>query len=54
MDGSVWEINPGDMPTVCTWIPTAEIEIIKEDDSIYPYKLINKEIDVEIRAYKIG
>lgn len=25
MDGSTWFIDPSDMPTVCTWIPTASL-----------------------------
>ena len=27
MDGCRYHVNPGDLPTCCTWIPTAELEI---------------------------
>lgn len=30
MEGDEYFINPGDLPTCCTWIPTAELEIKKE------------------------
>jgi len=33
MDGSEWMINLGDMPTVCTWIPTATIKIEETDNN---------------------
>lgn len=26
MDGMVYHVNPSDLPTCCTWIPTAELE----------------------------
>jgi hypothetical protein len=27
MDGSEWLINPGDLPTVCIWLPSSEIKV---------------------------
>jgi len=30
LDGRRLRVNPGDMPTVCTWSPTAEL-VISED-----------------------
>lgn len=54
MDGSVWQIKPDDVPTVCTWLPTADIKILKNNnDHVFSYILINKEIDISISAMKI-
>ena len=53
MDGSRRLINPGDMPTVCTWIPTATIRIaLVEPDAVFPYELTNLNIDATVRAMK--
>jgi hypothetical protein len=27
LEGKVYLVNPGDLPTCCTWTPTAELEI---------------------------
>jgi hypothetical protein len=54
MDGSIWNINPGDMPTVCTWMPTAEIEISVSDDSVFDYTLTNKGIGVSVTAMRLS
>ena len=55
MDGTTWQINPGDMPTVCTWIPTAEIEVIENDeDVVFNYILINRNINVSVRVMKLA
>jgi len=55
MDGSEWMINPGDMPTVCTWIPTATIKIEETDNNdTFSYKLTNLNIDVTVYAMKIS
>jgi len=55
MDGSEWMINPGDMPTVCTWIPTVTIKIEETDNNdMFSYKLTNLNIDVTVYAMKIS
>jgi hypothetical protein len=51
MDDSVWWINPGDIPTVCTWIPTAEIEISPSDDSTFDHILTNDGVSVKARRF---
>ena len=54
MDGSIWLINPSDMPTVCTWIPTASIRIKRQNpDVMFSYELINENISVSVRARKL-
>ena len=55
MDGSEWIINPGDMPTVCTWIPTTTIKIEETDNNdMFSFKLTNLNIDVTVYAMKIS
>ena len=54
MDGSVWFIDPSDMPTVCTWIPTASIRIERvNSEAMFSYKLINENINVKVNARKL-
>lgn len=53
MDGSIWQINPSDMPIVCTWIPTAEIEVSSSDDTVFDYTLTNKNIGVSVIAMRL-
>ena len=54
MDGSLWLVNPGDIPTVCTWIPTAEIEVSTSNDSVFNYTLTNKNIGVSVMAMRLS
>ena len=50
-DESRWEVSPGDMPTVCTWMPTAVLEIrTSKSNGLYPYRVVNREIDVSAWA----
>jgi hypothetical protein len=54
IDGSVWHINPDDMPAACTWIPPAEIRIkFVYNGSMFPYELTNIRTSVSVRAMKI-
>jgi hypothetical protein len=54
-DGSRWEVNPGDIPTVCTWIPRAELDVRRASGSdMYFYVVKNLEIDVTVRARPVG
>lgn len=54
LDGSEWYINPGDMPTVCTWIPTSEIKITKtKSNNFFNYKITNESINVSAYASKL-
>jgi hypothetical protein len=53
MDGSKWFVNPGDLPTVATWLPTTNISIEDMNDgSMFFYKLTNLNDDISIRAMK--
>ena len=55
MDGSKWFVNPGDLPTVATWLPTANIKIEdSKDGSMFSYNLTNLNEDISIRAMKVN
>jgi hypothetical protein len=55
MDGSKWFVNPGDLPTVATWIPTANIKVENtKDDSMFSSKLTNTNIDISVLSMKIN
>jgi hypothetical protein len=55
MDGSKWFVNPGDLPTVATWLPTANIKINdSKDGSMFSYNLTNLNENIFIRAMKIN
>ncbi|MBI9055991.1 MAG: hypothetical protein JEY96_19375 [Bacteroidales bacterium] len=54
LDGTTWMINPGDLPTVCTWLPTSSIKIHKlNTNDMFSYKLTNLSIDVSAYAMKL-
>ncbi len=54
MDGTKWMINPGDLPTVCTWLPTSSIKVQKMNtNDMFAYKLTNLSIDVSVYAMKL-
>ena len=53
-DGSQWNVEPTYMPTIATWIPTANVRVrYVEPDSPWPYELLNTENDISVRAMRI-
>lgn len=53
MNGSLWLVNPSDIPTVCTWIPMDEIKITKNKiDNMYNYSIKNLGNNIVIKARK--
>lgn len=53
-DGSLWKVPFEFMPSICTWAPTTIIEIsIVDENSEWPYQLLNTEEGVAVRARKI-
>ncbi len=51
-DGSQWTVQPGDMPTVATWIPTATLEIkMVDSESMWPYEITKG--DISVRASRL-
>ena len=53
-DGSIWVISPSDVPTVCSWIPTATIRISNSSGNrLFPYVLKNEYINVSVDAMKV-
>jgi len=54
LDGSEWQINPGDIPTVCTWTPTSELSITKSKSNDYfNYKITNEGINISVYAARL-
>ena len=50
---STWWIEPVDMPTVCTWIPTSPIRArLVDPAALCPFELTHLGIDVTVRARK--
>ncbi len=48
-DESRCEVSPGDIPTICTWIPTATVEIHRTNSNApYSYRVVNCEISVTV------
>ncbi len=55
LDGSNWFVNPRDLPTIARWVPAEEIIVeCCVDNTLFPYKLTNKEQDVTVLAMKIS
>ena len=53
LHGSRWDISPGDITTVCTWIPTTAIGVTcAAPDSLYPYKLQVIGTDIFVMAMR--
>ena len=40
-DGSVWEIAPKDQPVTMTWLVAQKIEVSRNPDSRYSFRLTN-------------
>jgi hypothetical protein len=53
LDGSKWFVDPGDLPTIATWIPTVGIRIQKTNRPSV-FELTNIDEDISVRAAKIG
>lgn len=50
-DGSKWSVEPGDNPTISTWLPTETIRIkLVDDASPWPYELTNIAEGISVRA----
>ncbi len=50
-DGSRWAVNPGDIPTCCTWTPTAPVEVKQTGETdMFPYTIENRENDTSVLA----
>ncbi|MFH1766496.1 MAG: hypothetical protein ABH826_00165 [Patescibacteria group bacterium] len=53
MDGSKWFVNPYDLPTIATWIPTETIEIKKNINAMFSYDITNIAEGVTVTAIKL-
>jgi len=55
LDGRRLMVNPSDIPTACTWTPTAGLEITgTSDERMFPLKVRNVSNDIEIAAMWLG
>ena len=53
LDGTKWNINPGDISTVLTWVPGAALKIsIVNEESFYPYMLYHTGTGSSVKARK--
>ena len=53
LDGTKWNINPGDIPTVLTWVPGTTVRItIVNEESFYPHILYHAGTGSSVRARK--
>ncbi len=53
MDGSKWFVNPGDLPTVATWIPTSETILERNTNSVFGFDLTNVSEGITIEAMQV-
>ncbi|MEI9475893.1 MAG: hypothetical protein WCO26_04885 [Deltaproteobacteria bacterium] len=53
MDGSKWFVDPSDLPTVATWMPTAPIAIERNDNQMFSHDLTNLDEGVTIKAMRV-
>ena len=53
LDGTKWNVNPGDISMVLTWVPGATVRItIVNEESFYPYMLYHTGTGSSVRARK--
>ncbi len=53
-DGSLWEISPLDRIDTMLWLVVQNISVIKRDDLLYPYYLLNKSTGDMVEAKLIS
>jgi hypothetical protein len=41
LQGSVWELSPGDITIAMVWSPTARLNIQESGDDVYPFSITN-------------
>jgi hypothetical protein len=54
MDGSTWFVNPGDLPTVATWLPTSEVSIKRNRDSMFNHDITNTSEHSTVKAMQVS
>jgi len=55
LDGTKWNVNPGDISTVLTWVPGATVRLtIMDEESFYPYMLYHTGTGDSVKARKDG
>jgi hypothetical protein len=54
MDGSKWLVNPGDLPTVATWLPTSEVSFEPNDYDEFDYNITNLSEGGSVKAMQVA
>ncbi len=54
MDGSKWFVNPGDLPTIATWIPMTGVKLKKNSASAFNFDITGISSGITIRAMRVG
>ena len=54
MDGSSYLVNPGDIPTCITWLPTTNVRIKVIGNDMIESEIHNIHEDIKIRAMDQG
>ena len=49
-DGSKWFVNPSDLPTIATWLPSTEVYFSNNNSSVFNFNITNTKDDITIRA----
>ena len=55
LDGTKWNVNPGDITTVLTWVPGATVRItIVNEESFYSHRLYHTGTGDSVKARRYG
>ena len=53
LDESKWFVNPSDLPTVATWLPTTELTLSDNESSMFNCDITNTVEDITISARRV-
>ncbi|MFC1764172.1 hypothetical protein ACFL6U_19125 [Planctomycetota bacterium] len=53
-NGTLFRVNPFDLPEVRTWTMSNDIELAETNDRVFNYTLTNTYTDTCVRAMKLG
>ena len=53
LDESKWLVNPSDLPTVATWLPTTELTLRDNESSMFDCDITNNVSEITIRARRV-
>ena len=53
-DGSKWFVGPDDLTAVATWLPTTEVVLEENDNSMFSFDITNTSEGVTIKAMRVA